>query len=177
VQELDTLVLDRPTEVLDDPLAGRHRAVPPPARRVLTRIAAGTVAVLAVAGLGWVTAGAVGLTSVDVPTAMDFPSVALRPDAGDPTPPRTVDVATRPAPATTPVEPPVPDAAAPGEPAPEVRAASRAVREPEASVEPAPVRTVKVGDPCSSPGAVGVTARGKRAVCTSGGGPTRWKHA
>jgi hypothetical protein len=175
VQELDTLVLDRPTEVLEDPMAGRHRAAPPAARRALTRIAVSAVAVLAVAGLGWVTADAVGLTSVGVPSAADFPSVALRPDADDPTPPRTVDITTRPTPA--PVQPPVPDAASPGEPVPEVRPASRAVREREASVESAPVRTVKVGDTCSSPGSVGVTARGKRAVCASGGGPTRWKHA
>jgi hypothetical protein len=169
VHQPDTLVLDHPTEVLD----GRHRSAPSTGRRALTRTAVSAVAVLVVATAGWFTADAVGLTRTDTTAAADLPREYLRPQGDEPSPARAGHRSAAPAPET----PPAPDAVDAGGPTAAVPARPPAVAVPPPTADRPRVPSVRVGDTCSAPGAVGVTAKGKPAVCTAGSGPTRWKNA
>jgi hypothetical protein len=169
VHHLDTLVLDHPTDVLDV----RYGSGPSAARRVLRRTVVGAAAVLVVALVGWFTADAVGLTRTDSTAAADLPTGYLRADSDEPSPAR----AGHPRPTPSPEPPPAPDTGAPGRSTAELPVLAPAVRVPQPTSARPEVPSGKVGDTCTSPGAVGVTAKGKPVVCTAGGGPTRWKHA
>ena len=169
MHQLDTQVLDHPTAVLDGP----HRPEPSAARRALPRTAVGAVAVLVVAMAGWLTADAVGLTRSDTTAAADLPAGYLRPGGEEPAPARGGHLRPTPSPGT----PPAPDDGPPGGPAAEIPVAVPAVGVPEPTSDRPQVPSGQVGERCSSPGAVGVTARGKPVLCAAGGGPTRWKHA
>ena len=168
MHRLDTLVLDDPTEVLD----GR----PPTAtsaRHALVRAAVGVLAVLLVGTVGWFTADEVGLTRTETTTAGELPAGYLRPDFEEPSPARAGHLRPTPSPETS----PAPDAGSPGGSTAEGPVEAPAVRVPQPTSRPPQVPSVKVGDTCSSPGAVGMTGRGKPVTCTAGGGSARWKHA
>jgi hypothetical protein len=158
----------------------RHRASPSPARRTARTVAVGTAGVLAVAVLGWFTAGEAGLTAsaVEAPTSVSVPGPSTETDWAEPAMRRTIDIAAPPAPTERPAARPEATevVAPPAVPRPEAP-------EAEAAPSPAPVRaevpTVRQGAPCPAEGATGVTRSGNPAVCSasSGNGRTRWRHA
>ena len=157
VQELDTSDADASP--------GRHRATAPPARRMSVRLGLAALGVLLAGGLGVVTADALGLTEVGHATVADGPARVVPTDAaGEPRAGRTIDLHSRPSlPAprpeavgpVSPPEQPSPVTAVQAAPAPPL---------PDPARQPAPVRTVRTGDPCAAVGQTAITDRGSTAV-------------
>jgi len=145
-------------------------------------MAAAAACVLVTAGLGWVTAVAVGLTGPTGEPVVDaLPSVARQAGPSGPTFGRTLDLdgphadrahratAATPTPSASPTSAAVPTSAPPTAPAPE--------RSSTPTRDAVPV--VQQGDPCRTAGAVAVTRSGTAAVCTAARGNSglRWRHA
>ena len=178
----DPIAAEAPSEEATEAVGARHR-VPVPVRRMRGRaMAAGVACVLVTAGLGWVTAVAVGLTGPSAEPVVDaLPVMAPQTEAPGPTFGRTLDIdgahanrAGRSSTATPrPTERPTSSAAstsAPGpRPAPE--------RTSTQTVDAVP--TVRQGEPCRDRGAAAVTRSGSAAVCTRtpGNGELRWRRA
>jgi hypothetical protein len=161
---------------------GRHRFTMPAWRRRGRAMAAGGGCVLVTAGLGWVTAVAVGLTGPSGEPVVDaLPSQAPQSEPSGPTFGQTLNLdgahanrasRTSAAPPTTAARP---SSSAPSTPA---RAPDPA---PEASSRPTgeSVPTVRQGDACRAEGAAAVTKSGGAVVCTvaPGNGGLRWRRA
>jgi hypothetical protein len=145
-------------------------------------MAAGVACVLVTAGLGWVTAVAVGLTGPSSEPVVDaLPSMAPQTEAPGPTFGRTLDIdgahahrAVRSSTATpTPTGSPAsstPSSAASTSPqGPRPAAANTQTGDA--------VPTVRQGEPCRDRGAAAVTRSGSAAVCTRapGNGELRWR--
>jgi hypothetical protein len=162
--------------------AGRHRTTVAAWCRPVKAVAAGGAAVLVTAGLGWVTAVAVGLAGTSGEPVVDaLPSFAPQAEPAEPTYGQTLDLdldaahadrarrssskapppTARPTSATTPAVAPPPTA------------------EPSSAPTRDAVLTVRQGDPCRTQGAAAVTRSGSAAVCTvaPGKGELRWRRA
>jgi hypothetical protein len=153
---------------------GRHRARRTVGRTVALRagLVAGGLLVAAAIGVGG--ADALGLTGSAQPASGDA-SVGesdVLPVA--PELERTVDVHSPPA--RRPAPPP-PPAAAPRTPAPQPPAEPAPQPGTAEAPSPAPAAAVRVGKPCSTKGATGMTDDGERMVCRGGHGRPRWRLA
>ncbi len=163
-----------------DRVGAHHRATVPARRRTARALAAGAAGVLVTAGLGWVTAAAVGLTGPSGDPVVDaLPSFAPQVEPPHPTYGQVLDLggahADRARRSSTAAPSPAPGSTSAATPTP-----TRASRPgPERSSEPtaAAVPPVRQGDPCRAEGAAGVTKSGSAAVCTPapGHGGLRWR--
>jgi hypothetical protein len=167
---------------------GRHRAEPPASSRAARSLAAGAAFVLVAALLGWVTAGAMGLTHRSAAAPGPLPvALASEPALADPSAPtwgRAVDISAAPgrqaersSPAAGPAAPSPARAAAPATSS--APAAPRPTLEPPREPERDAVPRVRPGDACPAEGDIAVTRSGAATVCTMspGNGQTRWRRA
>jgi len=166
------------------PVPGRHRAAASALTRAARMLTAGAAVVLVTAVLGWVMAGALGLTgpaTTSGATSAALPSAPVQADGPGPTSRRIVDISGAPA---RPAEgsasavdaaEPDPTPVAPSAPVPAPTPA------PQPTLEPArdPVPGVRPGEACPAEGDTGLTKSGKATVCaaTPGNGETRWQRA
>lgn len=165
------------------PVTGRHRAAASAVSRAARMMGAGAAVVLVTAVLGWVMAGALGLTGPATTSGAiaALPSAPVQADGAGPTSRRIVDISGAPArpaegsPAAVETPEPDPPPVAPSAPAPAPAPAPRPTLEPASD----PVPGVRPGDACRAEGATGLTKSGKATVCaaTPGNGETRWQRA
>jgi hypothetical protein len=168
-------------ETEDLALPGRHRAAPAGPRRVLLRLSVGAGTLVVVVVLAVLTAFSTGLMGPppNASERIELPEPSI--SSADPTMPHRLDLdatrAERPTPSSRPPSPvPTTESAAPApaEP-PTPLPPPPPVPSPAPPAEPA----AEQGEPCSTPGALAVTARGKPVVCVARGrdGEPHWRPA
>jgi hypothetical protein len=159
---------------------GRHRAGVAFWRRGVRAVALGAAGVVLTAGLGWVTASAVGLTGTAAePVVEALPTGAPQPEPSGPDFRQTLDLdGTHADRASRSSAVPTTAAATTTQPAPRAPSSDPA---PKASDPPTrdAAPAVRPGDPCSTEGATAVLKSGGGAVCSSGrgNGDLKWRRA
>jgi hypothetical protein len=160
------------------PATGRHRATEATRNRTARALAAGAVGVFVAAVLGWVMAGALGLTgsaSTSGPARLALPSAAHQADRSAPTSRPTVDPSAAPARETDSAPSAVSTVAPPPTRSDTLASAPRPTVEPAREAVP----IVHPGEACPAEGDTGMTKSGKATVCTAsaGSGQPRWQRA